>query len=109
MKKLALMKWSKKNVAKADDDQYFLRLIDDKDFDPILYVVDKKGEKVIQGAILYFSNNHKIFIVESDLDDKIPVRTGMFNEPLVYSLRELQAKSQANNPFAGILSSIQRN
>ncbi len=80
---MKLLKYTKKNAAAAKEGQVFLRLFEDDDADPVLYLVDAKGEKIKSGMILLVHNENKFIALRPGLTDKYPLKTDEFDTPVV--------------------------
>jgi hypothetical protein len=83
------LKYSKKTAETAKNTDTLFRLFQKKG-DVLLWAVDKKGERINQGAILSIDNDIKGIVIQKELNQKIDVKTDIQGQPLYATLNELK-------------------
>jgi hypothetical protein len=87
--------WSKKNGENCTDDkQLFVRLIQNNNNDDIgVCVVDKKGDRINSGTIIFIDQDFKVIVSADSLSSKVPLKTDLDGSALCYPSRNLDGLS----------------
>lgn len=78
------------DVSKDDEKQLYVKLFLDDDNDIVMCCVDKSGNKIDGGDILFIDSRLDILVTLGGINEDIPLKTDLINEPLIYSIAEIQ-------------------
>lgn len=90
MKSEILKIWNA-DLTEADKDQLYVKLKKhEKNDDIAVIAVDWAGNRIESGTILSIDNEYKVIVLQDDVNPRIPLKTDIWDCPLVYPLRELK-------------------
>lgn len=85
--------WTDKSHEEADEGQCYLKLayMENNDHNAIMVMaVDKLGNDLEDGAILGISNNLKAIIINSDINESLPIKTDIEDHAIAIRQSELE-------------------